>query len=84
MTPTELKTRLETLAPGTHAEVVDLTGTQDHYQALIVSKAFEGKPMMEQHRMVFAILKAEMSTEEVHAFTLKTYTPEQYQKFQNR
>lgn len=81
MTPHDLKIRLESLAPGTEAEVVDMTGTQDHYQAVIISPAFAGKMMIEQHRMVFALLAKEMETEEVHALTLKTFTPDQVRKF---
>jgi stress-induced morphogen len=80
MTPDQLKTKLETLAPHTQAEVIDLTGTMDHYQALIISPAFQGKMMIEQHRMVFKLVQAEVDSGEVHALTLKTYTPEQYQK----
>ena len=80
MTPDQLKTKLETLAPDTQAEVIDLTGTMDHYQALIISPAFQGKMMIEQHRMVFKLVQAEVDSGEVHALTLKTYTPEQYQK----
>ncbi len=78
MTPEQLKVRLETLAPGTVAEVMDLTGTQDHYQAIIVSPAFEGKLMIQQHRAVFKLVQAEVDSGEVHALTLKTFTPEQY------
>ncbi|MBY0472036.1 BolA family transcriptional regulator [bacterium] len=78
MTPAQLKARIETLAPGTRAEVTDLTGTEDHYQATIVSPAFEGKMMIEQHRMIFGLLKVEVDSGEVHALTLKTFTPEQY------
>lgn len=78
MTAAELKNRIEKLAPGTKAELFDLTGTQDHWQALIVSPAFEGKTMIEQHRMIFGLLKTEVESNEVHALTLKTYTPEQY------
>ena len=80
MTPEQLKARLETLAPGTQADVSDLTGTQDHYQAVVVSPAFAGKMMIDQHRMVYATVQAEVDSGEVHALTLKTYTPEQYQK----
>lgn len=80
MTPEQLKTRLENLAPGTRVEVVDLTGTQDHYQALIVSPAFNGKIMIEQHRMVLGLVQAEVDSGEVHALTMKTYTPEQYER----
>jgi stress-induced morphogen len=81
MTPSQLKARIETLAPDTRVEVVDLTGTQDHYQALVVSPAFAGKLMIEQHRLVYRVLQAEIDSGEVHALTLKTYAPEQYQKF---
>lgn len=75
MTPDQLKTRLETLAPGTRAEVVDLTGTQDHYQATIQSPAFEGKMMIDQHRLVFALVQTEVDSGELHALTLKTLKP---------
>jgi stress-induced morphogen len=84
MSPDQLKARIESLAGGTRCEVVDLTGTQDHYQALVVSPAFAGKTMIEQHRLVFGILKAEVDSGEVHALTLKTYTPEQYEKALNK
>jgi stress-induced morphogen len=78
MTPDQLKARIETLAPQTEAQVNDLTGTQDHYEAIIVSPAFVGKPMIEQHRMVFGLFKVEVDSGEVHALTLKTYTPDQF------
>lgn len=81
MTPTQLKQRLETLAPETYAEVIDMTGTEDHYQAVVVSTAFAGKLMIEQHRMVFQLVQSEIDSGEVHALTLKTYTPEQFKKF---
>ena len=80
MTPDQLKARLETLAPGTHAEIMDLTGTQDHYQAVIISPLFDGKMMIEQHRMVYKIVQSEVDSGELHALTLKTFTPEQYKK----
>lgn len=81
MTPDQLKARIETLAPGTTADIMDLTGTQDHYQAVIVSPAFEGKMMIMQHRMVMEILQKEIDSGEVHALTMKTFSPEQYKKF---
>jgi len=80
MTPDQIKARLEKLAPGTQAEIMDLTGTQDHYQAVIVSPAFEGKLMIEQHRMVMTILQTEIDSGEVHALTMKTFSPVQYEK----
>ncbi|MEK6578521.1 MAG: BolA family protein [Bdellovibrionota bacterium] len=80
MTPDQLKSKIETLGPGTRADIMDMTGTQDHYQAVIVSPTFEGKMMIEQHRMVLELLKTEVDSGEVHALTMKTFTPEQYKK----
>jgi stress-induced morphogen len=84
MNPNQLKARLESLSPSTQVEVADLTGTEDHYQAVVISPAFEGKIMIEQHRMVFKLVQAEVDSGEVHALTLKTFTPEQYQKFKSK
>lgn len=81
MTQEQLKSRIETLAPGTQAMVLDVTGTQDHYQAVVISSVFSGKMTIEQHRMVFKLVQAELDSGEVHALTLKTFTPEQYENF---
>jgi stress-induced morphogen len=80
MTPDELKARIETLAPGTQAQIMDLTGTEDHYQAIVVSPAFEGKVMIEQHRIVMGLLQREIDSGEVHALTMKTFSPAQLEK----
>jgi len=82
MTPQELKSRIEGLAPGTQANVTDLTGTMDHYQALVVSPVFEGRITLERHRLVMSTVQAEIDSGEVHALTMKTYTPEQYSRLQ--
>jgi acid stress-induced BolA-like protein IbaG/YrbA len=37
--------------------------------------------MVEQHQMIMGLLKAEIDTEEVHALSMKTFTPEQFAKF---
>jgi len=79
MTAAQIKQRIESIAQNTYVELIDLTGTQDHWQALIVSPIFEGKKMMEQHRLIYSLFDKEIQSNEVHALTLKTFTPEQYQ-----
>ena len=64
------------LARPAKVEVTDLTGTQNHYQARVVSPAFVGRTMIEQHRMVYDLLREEMASNEVHALTLKTAASE--------
>jgi len=62
-----------------HIVVRDLTGTQDHWEALVVSAAFAGKTPIEQHQMVYAAL-GELMAGPVHALALKTYAPESWAK----
>jgi len=74
MEPDALRARLAAAFPGADLELEDLTGTQDHYQARIVSEAFEGKSLLEQHQLVYAALGEAMHGP-IHALALQTYTP---------
>ena len=60
-------------------EVVDLRGG-DHIQAIVVSPDFEGKTLIEQHKIIYDILSEEMKSNEIHALTLKTYSPSRWEK----
>ncbi len=60
-----------------HIEVRDLTGTKDHFEAVIVSEAFEGKSRVDQQRMVFGAL-GELMQGPIHALTFRTFTPERW------
>jgi stress-induced morphogen len=51
-------------------------GDDDHLAARVVSPAFEGKSLVDQHEMVYDALGDRM-TEEIHALEVKTYTPEE-------
>ena len=75
----DVKQRIEGALPGAQVEVKDLTGTGDHYEAQVVSEAFEGKSMVQQHQLAYAPLKDVLATGELHALALKTYTPAQWQ-----
>lgn len=48
-----------------------------HFEAVIVSAAFIGKNMVQQHQLVYAALGDRMRAE-IHALSMKTYTPEQW------
>ena len=79
LAPEEVKRLLLEAFPDAEVEVKDLTGTQDHYQARVVSTAFAGKTPVEQHQMVYGALGDAMSGP-IHALALKTYTPESWQR----
>lgn len=77
--PTEVERLLKARFHDAQLELVDLTGTQDHYQARIVSSAFAGKSLLEQHQLVYSALGSAMNGA-IHALALKTYTPEAWAK----
>ena len=49
-------------------------GEGDHFEAVVVSAAFENRSMVEQHRLVYQTLGGRMGGE-IHALALKTLTP---------
>ena len=58
-----------------YIEVIGDDGT--HFEAVIVSPAFEGKRMVQQHQLVYAALGDRMRAE-IHALGMKTFTPIQW------
>ncbi len=59
--------------------VEDMTGTRDHLAITVVSDAFKGKLLIEQHQMLMDLLKEELQNR-IHAVKLQTYTKEKYQQ----
>lgn len=54
-----------------------------HFEAVVVSPAFEGKRMVQQHQLVYAALGDRMRAE-IHALSMQTFTPAQWQAKQSR
>lgn len=72
MNLTQMKQRLEATYPDGTIEVVDLTGTSDHWEVSVESKAFAGMSRIQQHQHVMAAFGPELKTGEVHALSIKT------------
>lgn len=72
MSPQDMKLRLETAYPGDLIEVVDLTGTHDHYEVYVESAAFSGLSRIQQHQHVMSVFGPELKTGEVHALSIRT------------
>ena len=62
-----------------HFEIVDKSGgCGSMYATIIVSSQFEGKPLLQRHRLVNEILKDVLPN--IHAFEMKTWTQAQWEK----
>ncbi len=77
MTPEQIRETIERGLPEARVEVRDLTGTGDHYQAVVGHSDFDGKSLIEQHQMVYGALGASVGAE-IHALMLKTCLPDEF------
>lgn len=76
MLPTPEQIR-EYIASNLACEHIEVVGDGSHFQAIIVSAAFEGKCPIARHQLVYAALGDKMKAE-IHALSMKTLTPEEY------
>ena len=58
---------------------VTITGDGTHFEAIIVGNVFTGKTPVQQHQVVYQALGEKMGTD-IHALSLQTFTPEQWEK----
>jgi stress-induced morphogen len=72
-TAEELKQRIEAAIPGSDADVVDLTGGGDHFQATVTASDFAGLSRLQQHRRVYDVFGEEVGGP-IHALSIKTRT----------
>ena len=75
LTIEQVKELIEQGIAGSRAEVSDMTGTSDHFEAVVISSAFEGVSLVQRHKMVYEALGDAMMGP-IHALKLKTLTPE--------
>ena len=71
MTKEEIISHIRESLPDAIITVDDLRGDGNHYCATVVSKQFNGKNRIEQHKLVYDSLKGKMGNE-LHALMLKT------------
>ncbi|KAG0149343.1 hypothetical protein CROQUDRAFT_653635 [Cronartium quercuum f. sp. fusiforme G11] len=78
-----LQKKLDEAFPGSlKRQVFDISGgCGQSYEVLIVSDEFKGKGLLAKHRLVNERLKEEIA--ELHAFSQKTFTPEQFAALEN-
>lgn len=75
MTADQLK---DLISAGLTCEHIALEGDGRHWYATIVSTQFEGQRLVGRQRLVYATLGNRMATDEVHALSMKTYTPAEW------
>ena len=74
MQPEQIKSWIEN---GIECDFVEVKGDGHHFEAVVVSSAFRGKPKVQQHQLVYRALGDRMR-EEIHALSMQTLTPEEW------
>ena len=70
------------IAQGMETEYLSVVGDDGvHFEAVIVSNAFAGKSRVQRHQLVYQTLGDRMR-QDIHALSMKTHTPEEWQKLQ--
>ncbi|NDP62648.1 BolA family protein [Polaromonas sp.] len=75
MTSEELQTIIAADLPCEHLEV---SGDGSHWYATMVSSAFQGLSRIARHHRAYATVGNRIQTGEVHALSMKTYTPAEW------
>jgi len=65
------------IAQGMATEHLSVTGDGQHFEAVVVSAAFDGKSRVQRHQLVYQTLGDRMR-EEIHALSMKTFTPQEW------
>ena len=75
--PSQVEALIQAQLPD--AQVKVMTNDGEHYEVIVVSTAFAGKRLVQQHQLVYKAINDEMRSGAIHAMAVKTYTPEAWQ-----
>lgn len=77
VTPADIKGYI---AQGLPCEHLAVDGDGAHFEALIVSAAFEGLSRIQRQQAVYKALGGRMESGEIHALSMRTLTPEEWRQ----
>jgi Stress-induced morphogen (activity unknown) len=66
--------------PDAAVTMIDKTGTMDHLKVMIVSDAFQGKNLLDRHRLIYQALDAPMKDGRIHALELTANTKDEHEQ----
>lgn len=75
MEPQVIQSILMKKFPGAEVTITDMTGTRDHFEAMVLWDGFKGKSLIQQHQLVNQALAPQLEDGSIHALKIKTYAP---------
>jgi acid stress-induced BolA-like protein IbaG/YrbA len=80
MHPEEIKKIIESSLKDSTAHV---TGDGRHFNAIVISQEFANKSRIQKQQLVYAPLNAKIADGSLHAISIKTFTPDEWQQQEN-
>lgn len=77
MNPEEVKRLIQAGLPGCQVMV---KGDGSHFEAIVIGEIFADKSLVKQQQLVYATVNDRIASGELHALSIKTYTPEAWAK----
>lgn len=74
---TEIRGLVEAVLPDSR---ISVDGEGCNFSITVVSPAFEGLTTVRRHRMVLGAMQQPLATGALHAVSVKTYTPEEWEQ----
>ena len=71
-----IKQRIETQLD---TSLVQANGESGHFDVLVVGNCFQGQSPVQRQKLVYATLNDKIQSGEIHAISIKAYTPEQWE-----
>lgn len=79
MTPEEVQQMIQAGLPNCEVKV---EGDGSHFEAIVIGDEFDGLSLVKKQQKVYATLGDKITSGELHAVTIKTYTPAEWEKAQ--
>jgi acid stress-induced BolA-like protein IbaG/YrbA len=77
MQPEAIKTLIEEGLTGVEAQV---SGDGSHFEAIVIGEIFDGMSPLNKQRTVYGTLGDRITSGEIHALSIKAYTPAEWEK----
>jgi acid stress-induced BolA-like protein IbaG/YrbA len=80
MNTDEIQQLIEAGVPNAKAMV---SGGEGKFEAIVISDSFADMSMVKEHQLVYATVKPQIASGELHALSIKAFTPEEWEKQQS-
>ena len=80
MTTDEIQKLIEAGVPDSKAMV---SGGEGKYEAIVISESFADMSMVKEHQLVYATVKPQIASGELHALSIKAFTPDEWEREQS-